>query len=382
MLTGQRQPALARVEQALARYRGPVAHELARIVPDDAHPSWRALYEPIRQHALKPGKGLRPALCLATCGALGGSLEGALPSAAVLELYHNAFLVHDDVEDGSLLRRDQPALHALYGMPMAVNAGDAMLALAPAPLLRNMELIGVGKAIRVLEVIGRMARDSAEGQAMELDWIRRGFVADEDDYFELVRRKTASYSFVAPVEIGAIIAGAACEPLSRFALLLGTAFQIRDDVLNLRAGARWGKDPLDDLWEGKRTLVLMHALRSVTNGERARALAILDRPRPTPHDAELAASRARLEAVAAEHPAARAVIESALAPLRRPVKQPEEVAFLMELIERTGSLDHADGVARRLAVKAHAALVLCSLPPSEHQDFLRNLVDYVRQRDH
>ena len=89
------------------------------------------------EYPLREAKGLRPALCIATCRALGGSLEAVLPSAAVLELYHNAFLIHDDVEDGSERRRGMPTLHRDHGAPIAINVGDAMLGLALSPLLDN-----------------------------------------------------------------------------------------------------------------------------------------------------------------------------------------------------------------------------------------------------
>ncbi len=380
---------LARVERSLAAYRRPVAEELVRIIPDD--PKLRdALYDPIREHALRPGKGLRPAICIATCRALGGGLEAALPTAAVLEMFHNAFLVHDDIEDGSLLRRDGPTMHAVYGTAIAVNAGDAMLALALRPLLENTRVIGLGKALRVLETVAEMVQEAAEGQALELDWIRHGSAAiEEADYVTVVEKKTASYSFVAPAILGAIIAGAPRECidlLGRFARRLGVAFQIRDDVLNLRAGDRWGKDSMDDLWEGKRTLVLAHAVRSATSVERARATQILLRPRPTPRAMALAKVIADLEHAAQAAPEVRTTIEAAVSTLRDSAdgKNVDDVAFLMELIDRAGSLDYADGVAERMAAEAAAALADCTkwLGPSVHAAFLSDLVEYVRQRDH
>jgi len=377
-------PAAERVERALDEYRAPVAEELLRIVPADS-PLREALYDPIRAHALKPGKGLRPAICLATCRALGGTLAAALPTAAVLELYHNAFLVHDDVEDGSLLRRDAPALHSIYGVPMAVNAGDAMFALAFAPLVANARLIGLGKTLRVLDAIAKMSRETVEGQAIELDWIRSAMVAPpERDYVNLVEKKTAAYSFVAPVEIGAVIAGAAPEamaPLTLFARRIGVAFQIRDDVLNLRHGARWGKDALDDLWEGKRSLALSHALTAADDDERARAAAILAKPRPTPKQHAVAALLARLSSEGALAGTARAALESTLLDEN---KRADEVRFLAALIDRAGSLDHAQSVATRYADEARTALAGCDawLRLSRHRDFLFDLIEFVRQRDH
>src|SRR4029077_12675918 len=141
--------------------------------------------------------------------------------------------------DGSELRRGYQTLHRAHGVPIAINVGDAMLALALQPLLDNTALIGLGKALRILQVVSRMARASAEGQALELAWIRDGrWLVSDSDYLRMVDRKTSWYTFIAPVLSGGIIAGASREVLGTlraFAAALGIAFQIRDDILNLTA---------------------------------------------------------------------------------------------------------------------------------------------------
>ncbi|MBX3203774.1 MAG: polyprenyl synthetase family protein [Labilithrix sp.] len=372
-----------RVESALADYRGPIASELERIV-DVRSPLGDVLYEPIRRHALRPGKGLRPAICIATCLALGGSLEAVLPTAAVLELFHNAFLLHDDVEDGSQIRRDEPAFQAIFGPSMAINAGDAMLALALKPLLDNTRVVGLGKALRILDEIALMARETAEGQAIELDWIRRGVASpSEDEYVALVERKTASYSFVAPATIGAIIAGATDDcirGLRSFGRALGVAFQIRDDVLNLDPeNPRWGKDNLDDLWEGKRTLILSHALRNATEDARERAESILALPRPSALQARLSDAIEALVGTGDLSSAGRARLQSELS-----VRSRADVEYLFELIEVAGSLSYASDVATRYADEAARWLGSTNrwLGPSAHSHFLFDLLAYVRTRDY
>ena len=184
-----------------------VVDEIRRLVPAD-DPNTGGLYELMLDYPLRGGKGLRPALCIATCRALGGSLAGVLPTAAVLELYHNAFLVHDDVEDGSEKRRQQDTLHRLHGVPIAVNVGDGMLALALRPLLDNMETLGMGRALRLLLEVSQMSQQSAEGQMLELDWVRRvKWRLGDREYVRMVHKKSAWYSFVTPVAAGAIAAG-------------------------------------------------------------------------------------------------------------------------------------------------------------------------------
>lgn len=346
-----------RVLAYLADARERTVDEIRRLVPAGRRHAGR-LYELMLDYPLREAKALRPALCIATCRALGGQLEAALPSAAMLELFHNAFLIHDDVEDDSELRRGAPTLHRAEGVPTAVNVGDGMLALALEPLLANTRTIGLGRALRVLELVARMARESAEGQALELDWIRANRWECRDlDYFRMVHKKTGWYSFITPVLLGARIAGTdelRLARLGRFATLLGLAFQVQDDLLNLDADeADYGKEIAGDLWEGKRTLMLLHALRVAPEAERARATAILAKRRP---GGGLSTADA---------------------------KSPEDVAFLRSLIDRSGALPRARREATRRAGRSGAALELAArgLAPSVHLEFLFGMVRYVMQRD-
>lgn len=332
-----------------------VVDQIRGFVPSD--PEYGPiLYDLVLDYPLREAKALRPALCIAVCRGLGGGLAAVLPSAAVLELYHNAFLVHDDVEDGSELRRDRTTLHRAHGSPVAINVGDAMLALTLRPLLDNTRWIGLGKALRVLDTVARMAQESAEGQALELDWIRHDrWDLPDAAYLRMVAKKTAWYSFVAPMTIGATVAGrdrGLRGPIEELGTLLGTAFQIQDDVLNLVAGpGPYGKEGDGDLWEGKRTLILLHALRVARDVDRDRARAILSLPRPVHRGDE----GSRTE---------------------------EGVTFLRDLVTRCGSIDHATGVARDHARRARELLETIPLPRSVHRDFLHALIDFVVERSH
>lgn len=384
--------------QYLADCRSLVIDEIRRIVPADS-PFGPILYDLMMEYPLRSAKALRPAICIATCRALGGRLEPVLPTAAVLELYHNAFLIHDDVEDLSEKRRDQPTLHETWGMPIAVNVGDAMLALALAPLLDNMRLLGMGKALRILQAVATMSRESAEGQAIELHWVREAhFDQRDEDYERMVEKKTSFYSFVTPAAIGAIIAEAEpshIDELTRFAKLVGVAFQIQDDILNVAADeARYGKEIGGDLWEGKHTLILLHALRSATPIERERACAILRKSRPRPSAASTLTEVGQIERVMLElarsgdlsgvaASALSAAIDGVRFRLTSGEKTREDVSFLMDLIQRYRSVEYARGVA--LARAHDAARVLaesCSwLRASVHRSFLEGLVEYVIHRD-
>jgi geranylgeranyl diphosphate synthase type II len=381
MLTAPR--ANAQLFDYLAEARRLAIDEIRRLVPAN-HECGPVLYDLMLDYPLRDAKGLRPALCIATSRALGGGIEAVLPSAALLELYHNAFLIHDDVEDGSERRRDRPTLHREHGVPVAINVGDGMLALALEPLLGNMRTVGVGKALRIMQTIAEMARETAEGQAMELAWIRDArWDLGDDDYARMVMKKTGWYSFVAPVTIGAVIAGAGHERLDALvdmARELAIAFQIRDDVLNLRAAGPYGKETAGDLWEGKRTLILLHMMRSLPHADRAIAQAILARPRPMPIDP---AWRALLDQLQASGDlTARGRDELELGPGTRQAKTADDVARLATWIDEHQSLDYASAVADAHARRARAALSRAELRPSAHHELLHALVDFTIAREH
>jgi geranylgeranyl diphosphate synthase type II len=345
----------------LSECRDLVRDELHAIFPPD---SWQTggLYKLMLEYPLRYGKALRPALSIAVCRALGGCLHAILPSAAVLELYHNAFLQHDDFCDYSESRRGEPTLWRKYGAPIAVNVGDGMLAIAIQPLLDNIERLGLGKALRILQIISRMARESAEGQMIELDWVRSAIWGQTDEeYVRLVYKKSAWYSFVAPVMVGAVAAGLSdieVSKLGRMTIPLGIAFQIQDDVLNLSADAgTYGKDYCGDLWEGKHTLILIHSLRSASPDDRLRALEILRKRQPSDQCTNSSLNE---------------------------VKSPEEVTYLRELIDHCQSLGYARDVAQKYANRFQRNLCRISRgwAPSVHRDFLHGLSEFTVRRTH
>lgn len=242
----------------------------------------RSLYEPLAEFLGRSGKALRPAICIATCRAYGGTAEQALPSAVSLELLHNAFLVHDDVEDGSRSRRGSPTIHEEYGIPIAVNIGDGLAALALQPLAKNIELLGTSMHNRVMGEYGRLLQSSIEGQAIELGWRRdRVFELTSEDYMEMVSLKTCAYTTIYPLRVGALIGSwgrADLSAVTRFGLYLGAAFQVTDDILNLTSTEDiYGKEINGDLVEGKRTLMLIHLLGAASDDDRPTVVEFLNR---------------------------------------------------------------------------------------------------------
>ena len=260
----------------------------------------RHLYDLVADYPQRGGRMLRPSLCIATARAFGADGEDAVCSAAALELLHNAFLVHDDVEDESDERRGRPTLHALHGVPVAVNVGDALTLLGLRALIDNRARLGPRLTMLILEEAERMARETVEGQAVELGW-RRDNVLDlgESDYLEMVLKKTCWYTTIWPSRVGALIGTRSDRDLDRFirfGFFLGAAFQIQDDLLNLLGDpARYGKEIDGDIWEGKRTVMLIHLLGAASADERARLADFLARPRAERSAEDVAWVRGRMD---------------------------------------------------------------------------------------
>ncbi|WP_328520546.1 polyprenyl synthetase family protein [Kribbella sp. NBC_00359] len=304
------------------------------------------LYDLIRDYPSRRGKGIRPALALATCQAYGGSLREAIGPAIALELLHNAFLIHDDIEDESLSRRGAAALHELHGVGLAINAGDALASLAFRPL--RGPALSDRLAARMLDEFSSTVQLTTEGQAMDLGWQRNNVVdLGPAEYLAMAARKTCWYTAVLPLRIGAIIGSqgtASLSALSRFGFFLGAAFQIRDDILNISGFEHRRKEHFEDIREGKRTLMLLHVLREANDIERAWLTVFLEKP-------ERQRSRA-------------------------------DVKRVLELMKTCGSLDFADGYAASMAAAADHLFdeAFNEVPDSAHKDFLRGLASYFIAR--
>lgn len=242
----------------------------------------------------RPGKTLRGQLLMLSAEAHGAFLTdddgraSALTLASALELFQNWVLVHDDIEDASLSRRGAPALHQLVGVPVALNVGDAMH-VAMWQLLLTLPPGSTDMTRRLLEEFASMIMRTAAGQHLDLAWVAAGrFDVSEQEYLTMVTMKTAYYTVVAPLRLGALLTGLEPDPLLEDAgRALGVAFQIRDDVLNLLPEMSHGKEHAGDLYEGKRTLILAHLLAHARADTRERVTELLDRPREEKTAAEM-----------------------------------------------------------------------------------------------
>lgn len=246
---------------------------LATFFSDGTHPDMRRyLYGPVAEFTANAGKRHRPLICLLACEAVGGDPELARPSAAAIEHFHTAALIHDDIEDSSLTRRDEPCMHITEGEGLAINAGDLALSLVCGTVVDDPGLPD-GLKLRVLSELVAMTTRTIEGQALDIGWARDGrFDLSTQDYLVMATHKTAFYSGGVPLAVGAIIGGGTEEQiriLREFGMAVGLAFQVQDDILNL-VGTREStkKDFRSDITEGKRTLVAIHALQNSSEADR------------------------------------------------------------------------------------------------------------------
>lgn len=307
----------------------------------------RYFYDLLEDYPGRGGKMMRPSLCIAAARMFGAAVDDVLPTAAAIELLHNALLIHDDIEDESELRRGRPTLHRLHGVPLALNAGDGLTLAMFRPLLHNRTILGDTLSLRVLEETERMAIETTEGQALELGWRRDNELnLDDADYLEMVLKKTCWLATIFPLRAGALIGSrgtANLDAFIRFGFLIGAAFQIQDDLLNLVADERYGKERDGDLWEGKRTLILINAASRASAGERERLANILGRSRKD--------------------------------------RGGSEIAWMRTLIDKYDSVEYSRQIAQGLAGAAQEELSLLSdLPAATEKTFLERMTIWVIER--
>ena len=335
------------VEERLREVGRAVRRTMLDAMPDGEPVQW--LYGPMREYPSRPGKALRPALCLSAGRAFGASSEELLGISVAIELLHNAFLVHDDVADGSEMRRGRPMLAATYGLAAALNAGDGLAIVAGQVLRRATRRLDRDLADLVWGEFDTMAMRTLEGQATEVGWQLDNVVdLGPEDYLHLIMHKTCWYTTIHPLRVGAIVGSRGTVelgPLVRFGFHFGAAFQIRDDLLNLIGSERmYGKEILGDIYEGKRTLPLMHLLSSAKG-------------------TDIALVRDYLRRTRAE-------------------RSPELVGKIRALMDDYGSItftgEYAEGIL--LVAEEYFEQAFADAKPGPDLDFLRSLVPYVWAR--
>lgn len=209
------------------------------------------LYEPMKYIMELGGKRIRPILCLVGTEACGGQVQGALPIAHAMEVFHNFSLVHDDIMDRADQRRGLPTVHKKWNEPTAILAGDNLLVKAYESIL---SFSGNGKN-EILTLFSKTATEVCEGQQDDMDFAERNEVS-EANYLNMIQKKTAVL-LGCSLASGAIVAGASGSIIQKmydFAIAIGMSFQMMDDYLDaFGASENIGKVSGGDIMEGKKT---------------------------------------------------------------------------------------------------------------------------------
>ncbi len=331
-------------ETFLNEHTADIDSVVASSFEEGTHPDMQKyLYGPLSGYSNNAGKRHRPLICLLACKAVGGNGANALATGVAIEHFHTAALVHDDIADDSKLRRGQPCLHLQMGEGLAINAGDLALSLVTGTVLLDDSLADSVK-LRVLKELVDMTTRTIEGQALDVGWARdKRFDISVDDYLVMATHKTAFYSGGVPLAVGAIVGGGTeeqIEALRSYGMTTGLAFQIQDDLLNLVGSEEsTRKDYRGDITEGKRTMVVVHALEHATPANREELIDILSSKETDP---------ARLE---------RAV----------------------QIMQESGSIEYVSKYATKLAYE-HRDELMSLLPPSESRDLLLAMGEFFVNR--
>lgn len=279
------------------------------------------------------GKRLRPMIVLMAARACGYDGDKHIDLAAVIEFIHTATLLHDDVVDGSDLRRNRETANAVWGNEASVLVGDFLYS-------RAFEMmVDVGE-MEVMDILSHATNRIAEGEVLQLLNVHNP-ETDEEAYMEVIKRKTATL-FEAGARLGGVVAGvseAMQQALADYGLHLGIAFQLVDDALDYDAGnEEIGKNIGDDLAEGKPTLPLIHAMNQTNDANRDTLAHIIE--------------------------------NGGL----------DQIDFVMRIIGESGAIAYTQQLARAEAELAKKALT--ALPDTPYRQALADLADFSVARTH
>jgi geranylgeranyl diphosphate synthase, type I len=333
------------IRAEFTREIGDIESEMSAVIAERGGHA-RPLYDMLAYHLgidapdRTRGKRMRPLLGLLAYQSITGDYDSALPGAAAVELGHNFSLVHDDIEDGDTERHHRPTLWALWGVPLAINAGDAMFALSRLALYRLLEKFSERRVLELMRVYDETCLALCEGQFLDISFERQATVS-VDAYLEMIGKKTAAL-VGASVEAGAILATddpEVVEAYRRFGYDLGMAFQMSDDVKgSFWASAASGKPEAGDIRKRKKTLPIVWAMTHASADDRARLAtlyAVTDAPGPVPVS---------------------------------PPLDDEQVTEVLDILERSGAREHTLGEARRYRDAALRQLELLPCPLDRKRD--------------
>jgi geranylgeranyl diphosphate synthase, type I len=208
------------------------------------------------------GKRIRPLLVTLSAASCTENWQLSLPASAAVELIHNFSLIHDDIEDLSPMRRNRPTVWKLWGIPQAINTGDAMLSLAHLAIYDLQPKLPDAVVLQSARILQRTCLELTQGQFLDISYENRKDIT-LDAYWQMVAGKTAAL-LACCCELGALIGGGSAEAVSKyyqFGWNLGLAFQALDDILGIWGDVnQTGKSSISDLASGKKTLPVLFGL--------------------------------------------------------------------------------------------------------------------------
>ncbi|MDR4503250.1 MAG: polyprenyl synthetase family protein [Candidatus Scalindua sp.] len=271
------------IEESIRSYGKKIDNLLREFIPPERDDN---LSEPIWHHLRTGGKRIRPAICLITCEELGGNPDDALHFALAIEILHNMFLLHDDIEDGDTMRRDQPTVWVKYGIANAVNAGDYLLARAYQSVLASP--VSLDKKMKLLEIFTLTYEKTVQGQALDIN-ARAARDFSVKRYLDMVELKTGFYLACGMVG-GSIVSGCSEEVIDKIwklGRLMGPAFQIKDDLIDLTKGKGRGGVIGSDIKEGKASFLYAYAYEAANNDDREILAEIMAKERESTTEKEI-----------------------------------------------------------------------------------------------
>ena len=276
-----------------SRYRTAVNKGLARAVGEDRAP----LSDMLRYHLgwideagnaseANSGKAVRPALCLFSCEAVGGTWRRALPAAVAIELIHNFSLIHDDMQDGDTERRHRPTVWYLWGYSHGLNAGAAMNVLGNLAVFSHDDPSDPETDLAVTRILTEACLRMIEGQVLDLSFEQRRTIGVHE-YMDMIGKKTGAL-LAASLHMGAVIgttSQVSVGGMLRFGHSLGRLFQVRDDMLGVWGlQGKTGKPRASDLRRRKKSLPVVHALSAAEGETRKHFLDLYGSDRPLEDD--------------------------------------------------------------------------------------------------
>lgn len=318
-----------------------IDNTIDELLPEDIKPQNLAQSS---RHLIKAGgKRVRPVLTLTACGAVGGNPEDVVESAVALELLHTFTLVHDDIMDKDDFRRGVKTVHEVWDEPLAIITGDALFAKVFEAVAKNVRRLDITKekTNQIFEIMSKTSYKVCQGQALDINFEKRENVS-KTEYVEMIEKKTGAL-IKTSTRVGGLLGGGSqeeIEALSEYGRLVGTAFQVQDDLLEIIGEEdKAGKPIGSDIREGKWTFPAIYAYENASPAKRKELLDALQ---------EKGGSE-------------------------------EETEKIINIFEETGAIDFAKRRSQEVITEAKKQLEV--LPDTKPKKFLLELADFTINRE-